>query len=165
MTTKSEIMKEYYSLSVAQRRYIFDDTYYAVNPKTEEVLVRKGYVFSYRERSRTMNNGILKLGSKFTEKAHKFVESYLNIKFKSNIAYQDGIVVNDINFLRSLITEGKLVDEEFYFDVYSGIGTTILNDVKYILHPHLKWKLEVDTSEIYCYKSKFNNKQYYLKFS
>jgi hypothetical protein len=156
--------KEYYSLTVAQRKFIFDRRYMHYI-QTERALIKKGYVIPYENRGKTIINGIVKRETSFTQKCHDFVKRYCDYQMNSyNIDYNSNyIIINDEEFLKSLLAESILLGENFYITVNKKVATVAVNDINYMLHPHFLWKIEIDKSvDLDVYYEIYSKSQYYI---
>lgn len=147
LMTDEEFRESYYTLSVAQRRYIFDRKYISSNPKTKEVLIRKGYVFSYYNREKQyIIGGVLQHTTQFTKKCHDMVEHYCNrLRKKQKEDFPDHIVIENDEQLLMVFQEMILLGEEDCIYYHRGTnGFLTCNDVDYIIHPYYKWLIEID---------------------
>jgi len=141
----------YYSLSAAQRRYIFDRKYISTNPRTKEVLIRKGFVKDtstiISERTYS-SSGAICYASPFTEKTHNMVKYRCEqLRKKQKEAFPDYIVIENDEQLLRLFQEIILLADllECYIYYHSGInGFITANDVDYIIHPYYKWLIDID---------------------
>ena len=139
-----EYKKLYNSLSVAQYNYIFDRKYIALNPRTKETLVTKGFVLS---KNYYIKDGMAHYTTKFTEKTHEMAKYRFElIRKKQKEDFPSHIVIENDQQLLEIFQEIILLDQE-ECDIYChrGInGFIVSNEVDYILHPYYKWQIELD---------------------
>lgn len=144
----AEYQDAYRKLSNAQRRYILDRTYISYNPKTQEVLIREGYVIPYKERNRSYNeSNCLVYGTKFTKKTHDMVKHYFDSSAKKQkIDFPDMTPVTSDEELLDVFSEIAITCPESDCHIYFHRAKHgfLSGDVNYIIHPHYRWKIEID---------------------
>jgi hypothetical protein len=168
--TDSEFREAYYKLSNAQRRYIFDRKYISTNPKTKEVLIRKGYVIPYDKREKQYSiAGILNYTTQFTEKCHDMVKYYCDKRrIQQKVDYPDFIPIDNDDDLLSIFSEILLCNDisECCIYQYRSLDATISTvSHQYILHPYYKWKIDIDKTSgrfLNCAYSSIGNKNSYM---
>lgn len=135
-------------LSTAQWKYIFDRKYISFNPRTKESLVKKGFVFEFKDREiiSKSKHGLRIYGTEFTKKTHDMVEYYANkTEQKILIDHPNAQFVRDDKKLLDIFSECILIGMKPEIYVYRGREAIIQGfDDDYILSPLYLWKIEMD---------------------